>query len=417
MTPIRLLIVDPERDTLIALDQLLTFENSVQIVGTATSLHDALFAAEQKMPDVALVAAGGQGADGLQISQAIVERMPATRVLLVIPKGLASADYLQRALLSGAKEFIIRPFESSELMASIRRTAAASGAIAAAAPQALPAGSASGPGSSPALGTVAPPSRQGKVIAIYSANGGTGRTTLAVNLAVALQTAGAERVAIMDASLRYGDVGVYLNLRSQRTITEVCAPSGKVDLALLPDVLATHHTGVKVLLAPSSPEYADALTPHAVEQVLDTLRDQFDYVLVDTFSSLDETVLTILDHADRILLIATNEMHVVKNIRLFLEVADLLKYPGAKMALVLNRYNPKSQVTSKEIESAIGQPIFAMIDRDDNTAVEAVQAGLPFVIGKPKAPISQAVLRLSRQLAPELQPAGDKRKRGLFGAR
>src|SRR5512143_4331349 len=120
MTQIRLLIVDPERDTLAALDQLLAFETGVQIVGTATSLHDALFAAEQKMPDVALVAAGAQGADGLQVSQAIAERMPATRVLLVIPKALASAEFLQRALLSGAREFIIRPFESGELIESIR---------------------------------------------------------------------------------------------------------------------------------------------------------------------------------------------------------------------------------------------------------------------------------------------------------
>ena len=420
MTQIRLLIVDPERDTLSALEQLLAFESSIQIVGTATSLHDALFAAEQKMPAVALVAAGEQGADGLQISLAILERVPATRVLLVIPKALASADYLQRALLSGAREFIIRPFESTELIDGIRRTAGA-GAGSTASVLALSAANGNRPGSSPALAAIAPPpsppSRNGKVIAVYSANGGTGRTTLAVNLAVAMRSAGAERVALMDASLRYGDVGVYMNLRSQRTITEVCSPSGKVDLAILPDVLATHHSGVKVMLAPASPEYADALTPHAVEQVLDALRDQFDYVLVDTFSSLDETVLTILDHADVILLVTTNEVHVVKNIRLFLEVAELLKYPGEKMSLVLNRHHAKGGVTPKEIESAIGQPIFAVIDRDDNTAVEAVQSGLPFVISSPKAPISQAVVRLARHLAPDLQPAGDKRKRGLFGAR
>ncbi|MBI5878167.1 MAG: AAA family ATPase [Chloroflexi bacterium] len=417
--PIRLLLVDAERDTLSALEQLLSLESTIQIVGTATSLHDALFAAEQKMPDVVLVAVvGGQGADGLQISQAIAERLPATRILMVIPKSLASAEYLQRVLLAGAREFIIRPFESAELLEGIRRTAYAAPS---AGPMPLSPGSVI-PGSAPRLAAIAPPpppppSRHGRIIAVYSANGGIGRTTLAVNLAIALQTGGIERVALMDASLRYGDVGVYMNLRSQRTITDICSSNGKVDLAALPDVLAAHHSGVKVLLAPASPELADTLTPHAVDQVLNALRDQFDYVIVDTFSALDETMLTILDHADRIVLVATSEVHVVKNMRLFLEVAELLKYPANKMMLVLNRHNPKGRVSPKEIESAIGQPIVAVIERDDKTAVEAVQSGLPFVISSPKTPISQVVLHLAQHMAPELRAAGSRPKHGLFGAR
>lgn len=419
----RLLIADGDRDTLTALEQLLLLETSVQIVGTATSLHDALFVAEQKMPDVALIAAGAIGADALQVAQAIAERVPATRVVMVLSKAQATAEFLQRAMAAGAREFVIRPFDGEELLETLRRVAQSSQPPAppATAPPTLSVPERArpfAPQPAPPAAPLAPPApsapaRRGKVFAIYSTNGGIGRTTLAVNLAVALAIGGAERVALMDASLRFGDVGVLLNLRSRRNITDICSAGGKVDVSLLPEVLATHHSGIKVLLAPTSPELADVLTPHVLEQVLNALRGQFDYVIVDTFTSLDETILTILDQSDRILLLATSEIHVVKNTRLFFEVADLLKYPEDKIALVLNQHNPKGRIGVKDIEANISHPVFAVIDRDDVNAVEAVQAGQPFVISNPKTPISQAVFRMARALAPDVQPAAPRR-RGLF---
>src|SRR5205814_574467 len=115
---------------------------------------------------------------------------------------------------------------------------------------------------------VEPAGKQGRVIAITSPSGGVGRSTLAANLALALRSITEDRVALMDGSLRYGDQGVLLNVRSSRTIVDLCHPQGGADVELLDTALVAHPSGVRVLLAPSSPEFGELVSTLAVSQLL-----------------------------------------------------------------------------------------------------------------------------------------------------
>ena len=417
---IRLMIVDGNLETLNAMRSLLSFETDIEVVATASTRIDAVQSMERMRPNLILIDLSSLGHEGLLIAENVASHLHGTPVVVVLPTGQANAEYLARAMQAGAREFLVRPFGADDLTGSVRRVhQRRNQALALGSHSTEPPTTASHPGTGAgwAGGQTAAPEKHGQIFAICGANGGLGRSTLAVNLAVALKNGSNNSVALVDCSLRFGDIGVLLNIRSSRSISDLCSAGGNVDLDILPDVLANHPTGVRVLLAPSAPELADVVTPRAIGLILAKLRTQFDYVIVDTSTSLDETILTVLDTADRILLLTTGEVPAIKNAKLFFEVVEMLNYPPQKTLLVVNQYNPKGRVAVKEIETNIGHPVFALVDRDDNLAIEAAQSGLPFVVGAKSALISQAILRLAGQL---VTPVSDhalpsvKRKRGLF---
>ena len=259
--------------------------------------------------------------------------------------------------------------------------------------------------------------RHGKILVVYSANGGIGRSTIAVNLAIALKDETKAKVALVDGSLRFGDVGVMLNLAATHTIAEAFSPEGVVDTEILPDMLTTHPSGLKVLLAPSSPEMAELMSAKAMRQVLSTLREKYDYIVVDTCASLEETTLSVLDMADQILLLTTSEIPSIKNTKLFFEVTEALNYAPEKTLLVLSKFDPKSSITSQDIQASIKHPVYAMIERDDRAVTLAIQTGQPFVTNQRNAVASVAVLRLAKLLtrgAPEMAETAQPVRKRLF---
>lgn len=421
------MVVDDNVDTLTNLKKLLYFEKDIEIVATASSGEEAINTAAQHQPDVILMDINMPGMDGIVASESISARVPGVQIVMMSVQG--EADYLRRSMLAGAREFLIKPFSSDELAATLRRVYTlgesqrnlAKGAAAPSAP------SAPAPTSAPSLakGTAAPapattitrapaapapptaaaePGRNGKALVIFSANGGVGRSTLAVNLAIAFKEELKAKVALVDCSLRFGDVGVLLNLTAERTLSDICSAEGGVDSEVLVEMMASHPSGVKVLLAPASPELADLVTSKDLRLILTTLKAHFDYIVVDTFTSLDELMLNVLDLADQILLLTTSEIPSIKNTKLFFEVTDALNYPSDKTLLVLNKSDPKSGITPQDIQASIKHPVFALIEKDERAFTQAVQTGQPFVVNQKNAPASVAVNRLVKLLT---RPAGE----------
>ena len=260
-----------------------------------------------------------------------------------------------------------------------------------------------------------------QVIAVFSPKGGAGCTTLATNLALALRRETNQRVALVDGNLQFGDIGVLLNLNPKNKSVLDAVEGGEPDRDIIETVMVDHSTGIRVLLAPPSPEGADLVTPTYLRKIVDMLRQNHDWVVVDLPSGLNDHTLGVLDAADQILVVAALEITTIKNVRLFLEVADQLDYERSKIRLVINRSDSSQGIRIGDVEASIRRTIDGTIVSDGRLAVLAVNRGVPFVISHPESPLARDVIKLARTLAGEgstaTQGTDKAAKRGLFARR
>ncbi len=392
---IRVLIVDDIPETRDHLGKLLGFERDIQVVGAAASGAEALELAPVLLPDVVLMDINMPEMDGITATELMSTRAPAAAIVMMSVQG--EADYLRRSMLAGAREFLVKPFSSDELTASIRqvhtREREKQGRIAA-------------PAIAAQAALAASQREPGRVVAVFSPKGGVGRTTIAVNTAVAAASDVHQNVCLVDGSLQFGDVGVLLNLNPKSKSIADLVP--ELEAVGEPESLDTfviaHSSGAKVLLAPPSPEMAELVTPSAIKRVLEVLRARHDLVIVDCASSFSDSTLAILDSADVILTVLTLEITSIKNMRLFLEVADQLGYPDAKVQLVLNRADSALGIRVADVEHSIGRKVDHTIVSDGRSVVYALNRGVPFFLSNREAQVSQDVLRLARSLSGAAEP-------------
>ncbi len=409
---IRVLIVDDIPETRDHLTKLLGFEKDVEVVGAAASGAEAVEMAARLLPDVVLMDINMPEMDGIAATELLMARVPSASVVMMSVQG--EADYLRRSMLAGAREFLVKPFSSDELTASIRQVYARErdkiGRMAA-----LPVAE------SRANAAAREP---GRVVAVFSPKGGVGRTTIAVNTAVAAASEPGAEVVLVDGSFQFGDVGVLLNLNPKNKSIADFVPELEAggDPDSLDSFVITHSTGTKVLLAPPSPEMAELVTPAAIRRVLDVLRARSDLVVVDCAAAFSDSTLAVLDTADVILTVLTLEITSIKNMRLFLEVAEQLGYPQDKIELVLNRANSALGIRVADVEHSIGRKVDHTVVSDGRSVVYALNRGVPFFVSNREAQVSQDVLRLARALlgASEAAPAEARKpapRKSLFAWR
>ena len=396
---IRVLIVDDIPETRDHLTKLLGFESDIEVVGAAASGADALAQAAKLSPDVVLMDINMPDMDGITATEQLATQAPGASVIMMSVQG--EADYLRRSMLAGAREFLVKPFSSDELTASIRQVYAREREKASryAAPQAAASG-----------GTAE--RELGQVVAVFSPKGGVGRTTIAVNLAVAAATDLARKVVVVDGSFQFGDVGVLLNLNPKNTSIAELVPEMQAggEIESIDTFVISHSSGIKVLLAPPTPETAELITPGGVKRVLDALRARYDLVVVDCSAFFNDTTLAILDTADVILTMLTLEITSIKNMRLFLEVADQLGYEAGKVQLLLNRADSTLGIRVADVEHSIGRKVNHSVVSDGRSVVYALNRGVPFYLSNREAQVSQDVLRLATAVAGERVAAHDARK-------
>jgi pilus assembly protein CpaE len=386
---IRVLIVDDIPETRENLRKLLFFESDIEVVGAATSGEEGISMAGELQPDIVLMDINMPGIDGITASEAITQQVPFTQIVMMSVQG--EADYLRRSMLAGAREFLIKPFSSDELVSSIRRVYE----LGASRRQSMPSIAPAGPGR---VDQERPPEEQGKIVAVFSPKGGVGCSTVAINLAIALHQAEGRQVALVDSSLQFGDVAVLLNLQASRTIADLAPHIDELDQELLDHVMLAHHSGIKALLAPPRPEMADLVAPGALNTILEKLRRLYDYIVVDTPSTLADLTLTVLDVADRIILITTPDIPAIKNAKLFFEVTEALEYPSGKTILVLNKADRHTNIRAEDIQASIKYPVASQIPLDERTAMAAANQGVPYMLIARSSPLAQATMTLGRHL-------------------
>jgi pilus assembly protein CpaE len=409
---IKVLIVDDIPETREHLSRLLGLEREIDVAGTAGSGEEAIQMSMDLRPDVIVMDINMPGLDGIATAEIISQRLPASPIIMMSVHG--EAEQLKRAMLAGAREFLVKPFSGDEFATSIKRVHERD-LVRREQLQASPAADAA----ASALAAENPEEHQ--VIAVFSPKGGAGCTTLATNLALALRRETNQRVALVDGNLQFGDIGVLLNLNPKNKSVLDAVEGGEPDRDIIETVMVDHSTGIRVLLAPPSPEGADLVTPTYLRKIVDMLRQNHDWVVVDLPSGLNDHTLGVLDAADQILVVAALEITTIKNVRLFLEVADQLDYERSKIRLVINRSDSSQGIRIGDVEASIRRTIDGTIVSDGRLAVLAVNRGVPFVISHPESPLARDVIKLARTLAGEgskaTQGTDKAAKRGLFARR
>lgn len=255
------------------------------------------------------------------------------------------------------------------------------------------------------------PSPTGRIVTVFAAKGGCGKTTLATNLAVTLHAGGARRVCLVDLDLAFGDVAISLRLAPKRTLIDAVAMSEELDETGVAGLLTQFRPGLDCVLAPVEPGDAERVPAALTAGLLTVLRGMFDFVVVDTPPQFNEHVLKALDAADHHVLLTTPDMPTLKNLRLTVEMLDLLSYPREARSIVLNREEPRTGMTAADIEHVLKTPVTARIPASlDVTA--SINRGVPIAVEQPDHRVSVAVRAFGdRRFAGARAP---ERRRGLF---
>jgi pilus assembly protein CpaE len=240
---------------------------------------------------------------------------------------------------------------------------------------------------------------QGQVFAVFSPKGGVGVSAIACNLAVAMRQMTGKKVALVDGNMTFGSIAVIMNLVSTKTIKDLSDKIAEADRDLLNDVMATHASQVKILLAPPNPQLGELVTADHLRGILEVLKKEFDYIIVDTQSSFQDRALAVLDLADRIVALMTLEMPCIRNIKLFLEVAELLEYPSEKTILVLNKADGRLGLRVENVEEHIQHKVALQIPNAAHEMTLSVNQGVPIVIDKRDHPSSKSIYQLATLLA------------------
>ena len=244
----------------------------------------------------------------------------------------------------------------------------------------------------------------GHVITVFSPKGGVGKTTTAVNMALALADHGSRKVCLVDLDLAFGDVAITMQLFPAHTIEEAIGAEELLDYSMVEGLLTRHEDSLMILAAPAGPDARDRVSATLIARVLRSLKQEFDYVVVDTCPSFDELTLQALDETDECIILATLDVPTLKNVKVALETLDLLNIAVDHRHLVLNRADDAVGLDDAKVEQILSMPVSTAIPTSTDIAA-ATNAGTPIVVSQPTHAASRAFLELAQRLSSEVGDA------------
>jgi pilus assembly protein CpaE len=346
----------------------LPVESDIQIVALVDGLEDSWTSLQETATDLVVVACEGYSDRTVYFIDGAVKQRP-DRPVVVLCTGSPNG-FVQRVFEVGADDIVTLPQTPEHVGFTLHKAVARR------------------EGAAVATGVATAP-----MICILGPKGGTGKTLTTANLAVALATEG-HKVAVVDLDLQFGDLGLSLGLVPERTIYDLAKSGGSLDGEKLDGYLATHASGARVLLAPTRPDHAGAVTVEFLRDVYATLRSTHDYVLVDTPPGFTPEVIASIDSSSHLCIVGMLDALSLKNTKLGLETLEMMAYDNDRIRLVLNRADSRVGITRDDVVAIIGRTpdIFVPSDRE---IPRSVNEGQPVAMAKPRSEAARAFRSLA----------------------
>jgi pilus assembly protein CpaE len=336
-------------------------EDGTSGLAQARTLKPDLIITDVIMPDI----------NGYEVTRQLRrDKQFAATPVLVLTAQSGLQDKLQ-AFESGADDYLSKPFEPAELVARVSALLRRAEMLPPAAPQEA--------------------GQTAEMIAVHSLRGGTGASTLAVNLALSLSNLWG-RTILLDLTMTAGQVALMLNMNLRRTWVDIARfKAGEVDMDSLQSVISRHESGLSFIAAPTFPDEGEFLRGDNLATVLSLLKKQYDYIIADLPHDFSEVALAALDAADLILMVGTPDMASIRATAAALDSYTKLGYPKEKIRPLLNATFPRSSLSKEKIEAAMGMDFVASVPHVPDLVVEAINLGRPLVHEKPQEPISALI--------------------------
>lgn len=326
--------------------------------------RDALTQLETVRPDLILLDVMMPEMDGYETCQKIRANPATSTIPILMLTALASIEQKVKGFESGADDYLAKPYETEELLARVNALIKRSEAL----PLLI---------SPPAAPNT--PVEMARTIAVFSLRGGSGISTISVNLAGGLAALWGQPVALVDMVTVAGQTALFLNQSLHHTWADLCQLN-EIDSEAVHTALLPHESNVFTLASPRKPEQSEMVTPEKVATVLDILRSQFPYVVLDMPHDLSERTLQALDRADVILLVAQPEIASMRASSMALEIFEALEYQNKKIHLIVNWTFPRMGLALVDIEKFVNRKVDLVISCAEDEFIQALNYGRPPVL-------------------------------------
>jgi pilus assembly protein CpaE len=384
MDKIRILIADDVEETRNVVKKILNMEEeSFQIVGEAGNGEEALKLIPVVKPDVILMDINMPILNGLEATERITDEFPSVIVIIMSVQG--ENEYLKKAMLHGAKEYIIKPFNYDSLINTVKVTYEKNRERRV------------------KHSVIEEKERNAKIITLFSSKGGVGKSVLAVNTAIALTNSTSKRTLLIDLDLLFGDISMLMNQYTHKNILDVIDEGQLDSYETVKNYLYKYSENLHILFGPRKPEAAEYIGKDSIEKLIEAVKSHYDVIIVDTGVNFDDSTLYVLDKTDTILFVSTMDIVALKNTKLGIGVMQSLGYDKDKVKLVINKFNTDYGINKSDIEAAFKDGVFAVIPEDIKTVNMSINGGKPICnnLKYSKTKIGKAIEAMSCSLTLE----------------
>lgn len=375
--PLTIVVLSTSLENFKEIRSALSADGRVQLLAGGDDADQLLGEIIRLKPMAAIITLGANSDQALKFIQRLTAEAPKTAIIAAAHK--AAPELLLQSLRAGAKEFLQLPLKADELKTVLDRVAEF------------------------CQTQVETVKKKGRMVAVFSSKGGCGTTFVATNLAAC---AGA-RTILVDLNLQAGDLPLFLGVNQRYSFADMAENRSRLDDDLIKSFVTPYSSHLSLLAAPKEADSADEIEPEHVFEVLQKLRESYDYIVLDPQHTFDSKTLAALDQSDQIVLLLTLDIPAIRSAQRALEIFDRLGYPRQKIRIVVNRWSKQIDLDLQQVEKFLGEPVIGFVPSEYQTAVTSINLGQPLVLSEPNCKISLEIKRIAKIIADGTVPIQD----------